>query len=62
MQEGWRSKVEPQPVPPQRCTFLHKDFGIDAKRMILGHTSPATTEMYAELDRAKAIEIMGKVG
>ena len=44
------------------ATFLRKEYGIDAARVILGHTSPATTEVYAELDRAKAIEIMGKVG
>ena len=31
-------------------TLLRKEFGIDAARVILGHSSPKTTEVYAELD------------
>jgi hypothetical protein len=31
-------------------------------RVILGHSSPAVTETYAELDREKAINMMGLVG
>jgi len=52
----------PNQLRHNAATFLRKEFGIDAARVILGHSSPATTEIYAELDQAKAIEIMGKVG
>lgn len=52
----------PNQLRHNAATFLRKDFGIEAARVILGHSSAATTEIYAELDRAKAIEIMGKVG
>ena len=48
-----------------RCdaaTFLRKEFGLDAARVIPGHTSAAVTEIYAELDRKQAAEIMGVVG
>ncbi|MHC4672375.1 MAG: tyrosine-type recombinase/integrase [Planctomycetota bacterium] len=43
-------------------TFLRKEFGIEAARVILGHTSAVVTEIYAEIDQAKAAEIMAKVG
>ena len=44
------------------ATLLRKQFGIEAARVILGHTSSAMTEVYAELDRAKAADIMERVG
>jgi integrase len=44
------------------ATFLRKEFGLDAARVILGHTSAAVTEVYAEMDRKKAAEIMEQVG
>ena len=44
------------------ATLLRKQFGIEAARVILGHTSSAMTEVYAELDRAKAADIMARVG
>ena len=44
------------------ATRLRKDFGLDVARAILGHSSPAVTEVYAELDREKAFEIMAKIG
>lgn len=44
------------------ATFLRKEFGIDAARVILGHSSPTVTEVYAELDYGKAAEIMAKIG
>ena len=39
-----------------------KEFGIEEARVILGHRSPAITELYAELDHAKAAEIVWRVG
>lgn len=44
------------------ATILRDQYGIEAARVILGHTSPATTEIYAEVDRGKAAEIMAEVG
>ena len=43
-------------------TWIRKEFGLDAARAILGHSSPVITEIYAELDRAKAIAVMERVG
>jgi len=44
------------------ATRLRKEFGIEAARVILGHSSATITEVYAELDHAKAASIMESVG
>ncbi len=44
------------------ATYLRKRFGIEAARVVLGHRSSAVTEVYAELDRSKAADIMAEVG
>ena len=68
--------VPPDPIPTQllvphwhphqlrhnAATWLRKEFGLDVARIILGHRSPAITEVYAELDFAKAVEVMHRVG
>ncbi len=55
---GWR----PHQIRHNAATWLRREFGLDAARVILGHTSPAVTEVYAEVDRDKAVGIMGRVG
>lgn len=44
------------------ATRLRRQFGIEAARVILGHHSPAMTDLYAEIDEARAREIMMAVG
>jgi integrase len=44
------------------ATRLRKEFGLDAARAVLGHSSPVVTEIYASIDSAKAIEAMGMLG
>jgi len=44
------------------ATELRKEFGLEAARVILGHRSASITEVYAELDRAKALDTILKVG
>lgn len=43
-------------------TRLRREFGLDVARAVLGHSSPVVTEVYAELDGAKAAEAMERVG
>ncbi len=43
-------------------TKIRREYGLDAARAILGHSTPIVTEIYAELDEGKAIEIMSKIG
>ncbi len=52
----------PNQLRHNAATFLRKEFGIEAARVVLGHASSAVTEVYAELDMTKAADIMAKVG
>lgn len=52
----------PNQLRHNAATHLRREFGLDVARVILGHSSPAVTEVYAEVDRAKAVEVMASVG
>lgn len=43
------------------ATQLRQKYGIEAARIILGHRSATMTEVYAEVDHTKAIEIISEV-
>jgi integrase len=43
-------------------TRLRREFGLDVARAVLGHATPVVTELYAELDGAKAEAAMAKIG
>jgi integrase len=43
-------------------TRLRREFGLDIARAVLGHSSPVVTEVYAELDQAKAADAMARIG
>jgi integrase len=45
-----------------KATEIRREEGLDAARAVLGHRSPAVTEVYAELDLGKAIEVAAKLG
>ncbi len=44
------------------ATRLRREYGIESARVILGHGSAITTELYAAADLQKAADVMGKVG
>lgn len=44
------------------ATRIRKRHGIEVARIILGHSTAFTTEIYAEADRGKAMKAMGKMG
>jgi integrase len=52
----------PNQLRHNAATRLRREFGLDVARAVLGHSSPAVTEVYAELDGAKAAEAMERVG
>jgi integrase len=68
--ESRRTGQEPARIPnwhPNQlrhnaATRLRKEFGLDVARAVLGHSSPVVTEVYAEIDMAKAAEAMARVG
>lgn len=52
----------PHQLRHNAATRLRKEYGIEAARVVLGHRSAAITEVYAEIDHAKAADIMLQVG
>jgi integrase len=52
----------PNQLRHNAATRLRKEFGVELARIILGHATAFTTEIYAEADRAHAMEVIGKVG
>jgi integrase len=44
------------------ATNLRREFGIETARAILGHSTVSMTEIYAEMDAAKARDAMAKSG
>jgi integrase len=43
-------------------TRLRREYGVELARIILGHATAFTTEIYAEADKQQAMEVIGKVG
>jgi len=52
----------PNQLRHNAATRIRAAYGIEAARIILGHSSCATSEIYAEIDREKAREIVAKIG
>ena len=44
------------------ATRIRAAYGIEIARIILGHSSAVTSEIYAEIDREKVLKIMGEIG
>lgn len=60
----WRKehRWSPNQLRHTAATELRRQFGIEAARVVLGHTSPAVTMIYAAADEKAAAEIMSQVG
>ena len=43
-------------------TNLRKEFGVELARIILGHKTAVTTEIYAEADRSQAMAVVARIG
>jgi integrase len=52
----------PNQLRHSRATEIRREAGLDAARAVLGHTSPAMTEHYAELDAGTAAAVMERLG
>lgn len=52
----------PHQLRHNAATHLRREFGIEVARIILGHRSAAITEVYAEVDHARAIDVMAQIG
>jgi integrase len=52
----------PHQLRHTKATEIRREAGLDAARAVLGHRTPAVTEVYAEVDMGKAAEVMGRLG
>jgi len=62
--KAWRRthSWHPHQLRHTAATQLRRQFGIEAARVVLGHSSPTMTDLYAEIDTTKAIEVMARIG
>ena len=44
------------------ATIIRRDYGLEAAQVILGHSKADVTQMYAERNEARAIEVIQKIG
>lgn len=44
------------------ATRFRKGYGLDAAQVLLGHSELSTTQIYSELDAAKAVQVMAEIG
>ena len=44
------------------ATTVRREFGLEAAQVVLGHATASTTEIYAERDMAKAVEVARRIG
>jgi integrase len=61
---AWRQRHcwHPNQLRHAAATRIRAAYGIELARIILGHSSAVTSEIYAEIDHEKAKEIMEKIG
>ncbi len=62
--DAWRREHSwfPHRLRHSAATRVRKEYGLEAARVVLGHSSPQITEVYAEIDGAKAADVMLKIG
>ncbi len=44
------------------ATMVRKEFGLEAAQLLLGHARADVTQVYAEVNHAKAIDLAAKIG
>ena len=53
---------KPNQLRHNAATRIRREYGIEEARIMLGHQDAGVTEIYAERDRGKALEIAEEVG
>jgi integrase len=60
-----RAKIEtwhPHQLRHAAATRIRKTYGVEMARIILGHATAFTTEIYAEADQQQAMTVMTRIG
>ncbi len=60
----WRSEHHwsPNRLRHTKGTEVRKDFGLEHAQIYLGHAAANVTQIYAERDKEKALEVARKIG
>jgi integrase len=61
---AWRKshRWHPNQLRHSAATTVRAAFGLEAAQVVLGHSKANTTEIYAERDLSKAVEVMREIG
>jgi integrase len=61
---AWRrqQRWHPHQLRHSAATNLRKEFGVELTRIVLGHSTAFTTEIYAEADKQQAMEVIARIG
>jgi len=60
----WRRQNcwHPHQLRHNAATAFRRKHGLEVARVLLGHKTAAITEIYAEADQQRAVEVMAKMG
>jgi integrase len=60
----WRAKNtwHPHQLRHNHATMVKRAYGLEVARVLLGHKHAAITEVYAEADRERAVDVVAKIG
>jgi len=60
----WQSdhRWSPNQLPHSVATEIRREFGLGATQIILGHSAADVTQVYAERDLAKGLEVARRIG
>jgi integrase len=60
----WRAENtwHPHQLRHNAATYFRREHGLEVARVLLGHKHAAITEVYAEADRARAVEVAARIG
>ena len=61
-QSGAIPHWHPHHLRHAKATEIRREYGLDVARVVLGHRNPQITELYAEIDTAKAAAVMERLG
>lgn len=52
----------PHQLRHNAATNVRREFGLEAAQLLLGHAKADVTQLYAEVNELKAIEVAQKIG
>ena len=62
--QKWQSdhRWSPNQLRHTAATVIRREFGLEAAQVVLGHSQANVTQVYAERDLAKGLEVARQIG